>query len=285
MTWGKIGREITTKLDTLTEAQIKDLAEQTISSIMNQEPTYDSRSKALKLISREILKKYPRRDTKASNYWCDPNGRANQSKWRHNIFKHLTLGRSEVQPASEVPEIEEKIELVEAKPESITMQQLDLDSETQDILESALNHSGMALDEFIKQAIKVYAKTVTGRNKVAADDLSAVPTWGLLTNSKYSTHPGRAAELTKRAIQAIRIYNSEVATEPSDRWMITANAIASLTGSRQNTIKEVMQQFQTSIDDNNQHPDWGLTPYSNRKPGKKIDEVIQLTKLVPDGIS
>lgn len=284
MTWGKIGREITAKLDTLTETEIKDLAEKTISQIMSREASYESRNKALKLISREILKDYPRRDSQAPSYWHDEGGKANLPKWRHLIFKYLTFGRNQVQPASEVPEIEEKIEPVEAKVEDMIMQQLDFDTKTQQILETALKHSGMALNDFIKQAIKVYAKTVTGRNKAASEDLSAVPTDELLTNSKYNTHPGRAVELTKRAIRAIKIYNTEVATEPSNRWMITASAIASLIGSRQSTIKEIMQQFQTSIDDNNLKPEWNLTPYSNRKPGKKIDEIIKLTELVPDGL-
>jgi lipid A disaccharide synthetase len=64
----------------------------------------------------------------------------------------------------------------------------------------------------------------------------------------------------KRAIRAIHIYNTEVATEPSDHWMITASAIATLIGSRQSTIKEIMQQFQTSIDENNLKPNGISTP-------------------------
>jgi hypothetical protein len=283
-TWGTIGREITTSLGNLTEAEIKVLAEKTISEIMSRELSSESRNKALKLISREIMKVYPRLDSYAPCYWHDAYGKANLLKWRHLIFKYLTFGRNEVQPASEAPEIEEKIEIVETKLENITIQQLDLDTETQATLEAALNHSGMLLEDFIKQAIKVYAKTITGRNKAASDDLSAVPTGELLTESKFNTHPGRAVELTKRVIRAIHIYNTEVATEPSDRWMITASAIASIIGSRQSTIKEIMQQFQTSIDENNLNPVWNLTPYSNRKPGKKIDEIIKLTELVPDGL-
>lgn len=281
-TWGKIGREIAASLfsETLTEAQVKDLAESTIKEITSREPSYESQVKALKQISREILRAYPRRDSEAPNYYYDPSGKSDLSKWRHIIFQDLTLGRNETPSVSEAVEVEKP---VETKLE-ITMQQLDLDTETQDILEAALNHSEMELQDFIKQAIKTYSKTIMGKTKLHSEDLSAVPTDELLNDSKYSTHPGRAAELTKRAIKAIAIYNSEVADENKDRWMITASAIASLTGSRQSTIKDVMTQFQTSIDENNLNPEWELTPYSNRKSGRKIDEIIQISDLMLDGI-
>jgi hypothetical protein len=275
-TWGKVGRELAEKLDGLTnEADIKALGGATIQEILKQETTSEARMNALKLISRELLKRYPRAESPQSkSYWHDAGGKTSLPKWRHAIFKYLTFGRKEHQA-----------EVIETKPERITMNQLDLDIETQDILEAALNHSGMELQDFIKQAIKVYAKTITGKSKKHSEDLSAVATGELLTDSKYKTHPGRATELTKRAIQAIKIYNSEIAAEPADRWMITASAIASLIGSRQSTIKEIMQQFQTSIDENNLNPEWNLTPYSNRKPGQKIDDAIHLSGLMPDGLS
>jgi hypothetical protein len=64
-----------------------------------------------------------------------------------------------------------------------------------------------------------------------------------------------------------------------------SDIVASLIGSRQSTIKEIMQRLQTSINENNLKPEWNLMPYSNHKPGTKIDEIVQLTELVPDGIS
>jgi hypothetical protein len=165
----------------------------------------------------------------------------------------------------------------------MTIPQLDLDADTQEILESALAQSGMDLADFIKQAVRVYAKTITGKTRKQGEDLSTVSTAELLSDARYRTHPGRADELTKRAIRAIKIYNSEIATENAARWMITQSAIASLTGSRQATIKEVLPKYQTSIDDNNLNPDWGLTPYTNRKP-VKIEDAINISELVPDGI-
>lgn len=290
-TWGQIGRELTARLDGLTDEEaIKTLGKVTIQEIFERETTYQGQTNALKLISRELLKKYPRAESPQSkSYWHDNRGKDNLPKWRHAIFRYLTFGRNEVEPESEgsvtVTVIEVKAEPVIENQGKITMSQLDLDTETQQTLEAALNHSKMDLQDFIRQAIKVYSKTLMGKSQVYSQDLSAVATGELLTDSKYRTHPGRAVELTKRAIQAIKIYNSEIATVNSQRWMITASAISSLIGSRQTTIKQIMQQFQTSIDENNLNSEWNLTPYSNRKPEKKIDEIIRLTELVSDGIS
>lgn len=280
-TWGKIGRELTEKLDGADEATIQVLGKATLRDILTSEATYEGQSKALKMINRELLKTYPRLEKEAPNYWHDANGRVDAPKWRHLIFKSLTL-----RPATETqaePELKPEIKTTQPL-KTMTIQQLDLDYETQEVLENALQQSGMDLEGFIKQAIKIYAKTVTGRNKSISADLANVLTSELLDSPKYRTHPGRAVELTKRAIVAIKSYNSEIATENSQRWMITASAIASLIGSRQSTIKEIMQQFQTSIDENNLNPEWDLTPYSNRKAGKNIDNEIQLSGLVPDGI-
>jgi hypothetical protein len=273
------------------EDYLKTLAEKALAIVREREPE-NKQGDVVNRINRIVRDTYPRLETEAPNYWHDPNGKENLPNWRHNIFKYLTTGRGikpipeiEVLPSSKPTQIED-FALTETKPllNNMTIQQLNLDTETQATLEAALNHSGMPLEDFIKQAIKVYAKTITGRNKAASEDLSDVSTHSLLTNSRYSTHQGRAAELTRRTIQAIKIYNTELATEPNDRWMITASAIASLIGSRQATIKEIMPQYQTSIDENNLNPEWNLTPYSNRKPGRKIEDVVHISKLVPDGL-
>lgn len=120
-----------------------------------------------------------------------------------------------------------------------------------------------------------------GRAKSFNTDLSTVATDELLDSHKYKTNPARAEELVRRAIKAIKTYNSEVATEDGDRWMITQSAIASLIGSRASTIGKLMQQYQVDIDDHNQQ--YELNPYSNRKP-QPISEVININELVPDGL-
>jgi hypothetical protein len=165
----------------------------------------------------------------------------------------------------------------------MTIEQLELDADTQQTLENALLQSGMALPDFIRQAIKVYAKTVTGKTRKQSEDLATVPTDKLLNDPTYSTHPGRAEELTKRAIKAIKYYNANIATEQADRWCITQSAIASLTGSRASTVGKVLEQFKDDIESHNQS--YGLDNYSNRKRGKpSIEETINLTELTPDGL-
>jgi hypothetical protein len=149
--------------------------------------------------------------------------------------------------------------------EDMTIEQLELDADTQQTLENALLQSGMALPDFIRQAIKVYAKTVTGKTRKQSEDLATVPTDKLLNDPTYSTHPGRAEELTKRAIKAIKYYN------------------ALLTGSRPSTVGKVLEQFKDDIESHNQS--YGLDNYSNRKRGKpSIEETINLTELTPDGL-
>jgi len=40
----------------------------------------------------------------------------------------------------------------------------------------------------------------------------------------------------------------------------------------------------TAVDDHNNRPNYGFTDYTNRKPGKKITDVINLAELVPTGL-
>ncbi len=283
MTWGKKGREIASKLEEMTdEGSIKALAFTTVEEIKRSESP-EKRSNALKMVSREILKKFPRRDSEAECYYPDPSGKADLPKWRHAIFKYLTLDsadwkavRGEKQPTEQLTE--QTITTLN----DMTIEQLELDTDTQQILENALEQSGMPLPDFIRQAIKVYAKTITGKTQKRGEDLSGVATDKLLTDPTYSTHPGRAEELTKRAIKAIKYFNANVATEKADRWCITQSAIASLTGSRASAIGKALEPFKTEVDDHNQT--YGLDGYSNRKPGKKIEEIINLSELCPDGL-
>jgi hypothetical protein len=287
--WGEVGRELAEKVKEATDEEvIKSLGEAASREIFNRESTSEGRANALKMMNRELLKHFPRLRSEASAYWCDPKGKESLPKWRHLIFKYLTLSSSDWDEVGDEARLEWKATQTEQPTEQLTIQamtipQLDLDADTQEILESALAQSGMDLADFIKQAVRVYAKTITGKTRKQGEDLSTVSTAELLSDARYRTHPGRADELTKRAIRAIKIYNSEIATENAARWMITQSAIASLTGSRQATIKEVLPKYQTSIDDNNLNPDWGLTPYTNRKP-VKIEDAINISELVPDGI-
>jgi hypothetical protein len=332
-TWGEKGRQLSKQLEgVIDESAIKKLAIATLKDIY-QLPTADTRANAIKQINRELNKVFPRRESEIAGYWHDPKGKEAQPKWRHLIFKHLTLSTEDwdkagtetrkgareewkatqpteqpteqpaeqpaeqptEQPAEQVAQQATEQPKKQRKPrqpkqpkqpkqtlKTMTIEQLELDTDTQAILTNALEHSGMALEDFIKQAIKVYAKTVTGKAKQTSEDLSNISTQDLLNNPKYSTHPSRAEELTKRAIRAIKFFNANKATENADRWMITQSAIASLTGSRQGTIKQLLEQFKDDVDSHNQT--YGLNAYSNRKPGKDITEIINLPELVPNGV-
>jgi len=295
MSWGKLGKEIARTLqETTDEFVIEALAEVTIREIKSCESP-SKRSNALKMVNREILKKFPRRGSQTQCYYYDPSGKADLPKWRHLIFKYLTLDSADwnaakgeesatLAPTKQPTEEPTEQPALATLPtlENMTIEQLGLDAETQLILETALEQSGMPLPDFIRQSIKVYAKTITGKTQKRGEDLRAVPTDKLLNDPTYSTHPGRAEELTKRAIKAIKHFNTYIATEKADRWCITQSAIASLTGSRASAIGKAMEPYKTEIDDHNLS--YELDGYTNRKPGKKIEEIINLSEMCPDGL-
>jgi hypothetical protein len=299
-TWGAVGRELVEKLKGVTdEPSIKALGDAVIQDILRQEATPKERANALRMVNREIMKQYPRLSSEAPAYWYDPKGKESQSKWRHLVFKSLTLSTSDwdavgdenreewkaQQQETEQQQQETKQLLEPVSPEflAMTIDQFQLDSESQSLVQEALTLSGMTLASFTRQALRVYAKTITGKTRKQSEDLATVPTDKLRNDPTYSTHPGRAEELTKRAIKAIKYYNANIATEKASRWCITQSAIASLTGSRASTVGKVLEQFKDDIESHNQT--YELDNYSNRKRGKpSIEETINLTELTPDGL-
>ena len=299
-TWGEIGRDIIQQMEGREDddSLLQSLADKAVATVKSRvaeivpdNPKKRPQQSALSQINRPILDKYPRLPSEVANYWYDASGQEKENTWRHNIFKYLTLGRGirpipnqDVEP-SKTPEqiVKQPTEQNLTTLKDMTLEQLELDADTQQTLENALNQSGMALPDFIRQAIKVYAKTITGKTKKQSEDLSTVLTDKLLKDPTYSTHPGRAEELTKRAIKAIKLYNANIATEKAARWCITQSAIASLTGSRATTVGKVVAKFQDDIDSHNQT--YELDKYSNRKRGKPdIKQTIDLTELTPDGL-
>jgi len=309
MSWRGLGREIAVQLEGLTdESAIRDIALATIEKIKAGEELPDKRENAKKGISDEIRKKFPRLKSRSECvkanclecYYHDPASKGEQGEWRHLIFKYLKLdsadydaigGESRAQwKAQQQKETEQQQQEVrqQAKPvspvsEALTIDQFQLDSESQQLVQEAIALSGMTLADFTRQALRVYAKTITGKTRKQSEDLATVPTDKLLNNPTYSTHPGRAEELTKRAIKAIKYYNANIATEQADRWCITQSAIASLTGSRASTVGKVLEQFKDDIESHNQS--YELDNYSNRKRGKpSIEETINLAELTPNGL-
>ena len=185
---------------------------------------------------------------------------------------------SEVKPEINIP----TKNTTELTLESMQIETLKLDADTQKKVQDALDYSGMSLADFIQKACTIYATTLTGKAKQFDSDLSGVETQELLS-AKYKTHPGRAREMVKRAIQAIKIHNSEIVSDMADRWHINQTAIQSLTGSKPQTVKEILTDYQDDITSHNEN--YELTPYLNRKADKrKIEDVIDVATLVPDGI-
>jgi hypothetical protein len=299
-TWGEVGRELAQKLANVTdEASITALGEATMQSI-NQVPTPEGRANALRMVKKGVEKQCPRLDSEAPLYWYDPTGKKSLKRWRHLIFKTLTLSsrdwdevgdesrkewkaQQQKEADQQQKETEQQIEPVEPVSEALTIDQFQLDSESQQLVQEAIALSGMTLANFTRQALRVYAKTITGKTRKQSEDLATVPTDKLLNDSTYSTHPGRAEELTKRAIKAIKYFNANIATENADRWCITQSAIASLTGSRPSTVGKVLEQFKDDIESHNQT--YNLDNYSNRKRGKpSIEETIKLAELALFGL-
>jgi len=84
-------------------------------------------------------------------------------------------------------------------------------------------------------------------------------------------------------IRAMMIHNNEVAVDNDHRWAITQSVITEITGSRASSVKPIVEEFKTMIDDHNAK--YNLNNYSNRKgKGRDITQEIKLVDLVPDGI-
>ncbi|MGM3308895.1 hypothetical protein ACSQ6I_23440 [Anabaena sp. WFMT] len=260
-------------------------------------------------LRKAIQSAFPDKETATPGYYFTNSGKGQVERFEHLALWYATANEERWQVVGEdarkqyfggLPELP-KSEVtgdkstVETKPEVITaveptpeltldsmnIEALELDADTQQKVQDALTHSGLSLAEFIQKACTIYATTLTGKAKQFDSDLSAVETQELLTSAKYKTHPGRAEELAKRAIVALENHNNNC-TEKSQKWMITQTAIQSLIGSKPATVKAILENYKTRLDDHNTKHD--LTPYDNRKKDKIIQDDIDLAVLVPDGI-
>ncbi|NEP14428.1 MAG: hypothetical protein F6K21_04640 [Symploca sp. SIO2D2] len=291
MSWAQTARNFAEQLQQLNdESDIKELATEILTQIYELTEA-KKRKRALATVSKEIRKIYPNDQVPRPLYFEHTFAKDGKPPiYKHIIFKTLTLTTSDWDELATDGSREEWLsqqqkntEVIEQPSDSnMTINQLNLEEETQQTLEQALEHSGMPLDEFIKQAIAVYAKTITGKARKHSEDLSNVPTAELLSDAQWTTHPLRASELTNRAIRAIKFYNANRVVLNKDRWCITQSAIASLTGSRQSTIKKILERYKNDISSHNQT--YGLNGYSNRKPGKDISEEINMAELIPNGV-
>ncbi|MBE9233305.1 hypothetical protein IQ231_16915 [Cuspidothrix issatschenkoi LEGE 03284] len=293
------------------ETEIKNTILPIWESLLDAIPNENSQKRPAKKF-REIIKQdFPDKQTATSGYYFTTEGKGKLERFQHIAFWYVTNNRerwevvgddarkryfagfsSSLETATEentITEITANIP-TETKPETTTeltlesmqIETLQLDADTQQKVQDALDYSGMSLADFIQKACTIYATTLTGKAKQFDSDLSEVKTQELLS-AKYRTHPGRAREMVKRAIQAIKIHNSEMVSETGDRWHINQTAIQSLTGSKPQTVKEILADYQDDITSHNEN--YELTPYLNRKADKrKIEDVIDVAALVPNGI-
>lgn len=302
MNWTELGEQLAEALQqTDDEATIRTACEEVVNKICAQYENPSSRKNPLAAVRKALVKHYPHTSTKQADYQYFTNsGKGKVERWEHLALKYLTLSkqdwdevgdekRGEWQEETATQPAKANDEFTQLSIRKMNIEQLELDTETQGIVEQAIEQTGMNLAEFIQKACRVYAKTVTGKTRKQGEDLSAVSTENLLKDTTYATHPGRVDELTRRAIQAIKIYNSEIATERKDRWCITQSIITELTGSRASAVKECLEQYRDDIYDH--HAKYELLDtkgepdkYLNRKKGIDIKEKIKLLELVPDGI-
>jgi len=200
---------------------------------------------------------------------------------RAQYFKQLpSLPQPEPQPE---PQLEPQPEPQTFDIENMTIENLTLDAETQQIVRDAIAQSGMSLPEFLQQACRVYAKTITGKTRKHSEDLAAIESESLRYDKAYSTHPGRAEELVKRAIRAIKI-NNELATELSQKWVITQSLLADMTGAKAVAVKNAMGKYPEINDYNKALVDAGATTLLNRKGEIKESFCIEWLEIVKSGI-
>lgn len=297
--WTEAGKELATKLKGVEDEQaIKELCQTAIDEIRKAYPdTPNSRKTPLSSLRKVVAAEFPDTEKQLGSwqYFTD-KGKGSVPRYQHLALKYLTLSdeewdamgdnaRKDWKQKQAEPQTEQQLE-VEAQQwslDNMTLEQLQLDDETNAIALDAMTIMDISLTELIKRSIKVYAKTVVGKFKKADEDLATVSTEKLLSDKTFSTHPGRAEELTKRAISAIQKHNSEIATESNQRWFICQSSIYRLIGAKPASIGKVLENYRQLIDDHNGK--YELNNYTNRRGrDRDIIQEIDIVSLVPDGL-
>lgn len=288
--WEERAQKLVKDLQSTTDNKvIERLAKDVVTEIVDTYKSENSRKLPLLTVRKAVETAFPKtnKETTKNQYFTN-SGKGNIPRYQHLALKFLTfskeqwdqLGDDARKEYQKSTEIQSKLTINDLK-----IEQLELNSETQQIVEDALNESGKSLAEFIQKACEIYGKTLVGKaKKYGQNDLTTVPTTDLLDvkNEQYKTHPKKIDELTKRAIRAIKQYNDEIATELNQKWFISGTSINKLTGSRVQTVNEILKNYETDINDH--HQKHGLTAYTNRGNGRNIEKDIDLSKLAPDGL-
>jgi hypothetical protein len=279
----EVGKKLASQLVGITsEDEIKKLsinAYKELQSLVSE----GSLRVALTHARKAIKEAFPDLEIDTPGYYFTKSGKGNIERFEHLALWYFSTENNrwtEERISTEEPKLE-TVKTSQITLNDMNISQLQLDAETQAMVENAIAYSGMSLADFVRKACQVYSKTITGKQGQHQADLTAVSTEDLLSNGTYKTHPGRAEELTRRAIYALENHNNNC-TEKSQKWHINQTAIQSLTGSKPATIKAILERYQSRLDDHNRKHE--LNPYDNRKPGRKITDEINLAVLVPDGL-
>lgn len=293
-----LGKDLVSKLKKVkAEATIKKYCDEVTNSVWASSDNKGTIKNRMVAIRKLVKEAFPDTDEQEHPWQYFTNsGKGNIPRYEHLAFKYLPTADkkqpdqliekdTQIQPSQQpAKQAKKQPEAQHSQPqatlEDMKIEQLNLDAETQSMVENAIAYSGISLADFIRRACQVYAKTITGKVKLADEDLSAVSTADLLSE-KYKTHPARADELTRRAIYALEAHNNNC-TERRQKWHINQTAIQTLTGSKPATIKKILEKYQTRLDDHNAKHE--LNTYDNRKAWIKIDKAINLVNLVPNGL-
>ncbi|MEC4805704.1 MAG: hypothetical protein SAJ12_06785 [Jaaginema sp. PMC 1079.18] len=292
--WPQLGREIVEKLQSENDSErIAAIGQEAIALIQG----HDKPENALKSVSRQVLKAFPRELEEKPNYYYDSGGKGDLLKWRHLIFRTLTLDPVEGRPTAEVVSrlrvqdsvshqalynFDKRKAYKMPKPtrplmvdDEITVT-IALNDQLKEALRITIEQTGQTLDAIAAKALEGYCKSIAHKS---TEPIETISTEALLTEDRYKTLPGRGEELTKRAIKAIQIYN-ESAYGDVKPWAITQSAISRLTGAKPTAIKRVLKDFNSY--DYNQSK--GIDGYTNRSIPGDIVDYINLAELVSDGL-
>ena len=311
--WEQRGKQLADCLkNTTTEEAISHQCKLVIDEINKNYESVNSKKNPLSDVRRIVKSVFPDTSKQEFSYQHFTNsGKGKIERWEHLALKYLTLSSNDWDLLGDDNRknfTESKIETINTETKTMIttvekpsfedylnqfrMLPLGDDEKYGDqTIEDAINATGKSAEDFIKTALLAYSRSVLGKSR---NDLSIVSTHDLMTSPTYLTAQGRAEEIVKRAIRAIKIYNDEIATEPSDRWAITQSALAELTKARPSSIKETLINYQDDLHSyhekhemlkyNEKEQCWELKSTINRKRGKEIKDVINLVELVPDGL-
>lgn len=152
---------------------------------------------------------------------------------------------------------------------------LKFDVEMRRNLYRVLEQTGLDTYQLVMKAVTYYIHFTLNHLQ---NNLVFIATDKLLYDSAYKTYPGRAEELTRRAIKAIEIYNQQ---QPHP-WAITQSIIVALIKARPASVKKALIPWRQEIEEHNHY--YQVNGYTNRNHQEAVTDAINIVKLVPHGL-